>query len=122
MDRRGELTVLPDLRMPDDEGTTVMLVEHRGRPLGAYVTSGGQVRFEPVVDVTRLAAAGLAGVAVVAATALLTRRHVPAIGRVSMGPGGWVSLRGAKLPALRPTGAPRPWWARVLRARRLVVQ
>jgi hypothetical protein len=38
-----------------------------------------------------------------------------------MGPGGWVGLKGAALPPLRPARR-RPWWARLLRARRMVVE
>jgi hypothetical protein len=37
-----------------------------------------------------------------------------------MGPGGWVSLRRTGSPPLRD-GSPRPWWAHLLRAHRLVV-
>ncbi|MFB9545823.1 hypothetical protein [Micromonospora sagamiensis] len=51
---------------------------------------------------------------------MASRRRPPAIGAVTMGPGGRVSLRGTRAPALRPA-RPRPWWARVLRAHRLVV-
>ncbi|WP_216592644.1 hypothetical protein [Verrucosispora sioxanthis] len=34
-------------------------------------------------------------------------------------PGGWVSFRGVRTP---PPRAARPWWARLLRAHRLVAE
>lgn len=93
-----------------------------GRPVAVVIADHDGVRYRPVVDIERLAwcavtASALAAAAVVAAGAA---RRRPAIGSVSMGPGGWVSLKGAPLPPLRPAER-RPWWARLLRARRLVV-
>jgi hypothetical protein len=86
---------------------------------GVAESAGGR----PAVDLTRLGLAALATVAVsvVAVSAAVAVRRPPAIGSVTMGPGGWVSLKRTGTPPLRD-GAPRPWWARVLRARRLVVQ
>ncbi|UQU61698.1 hypothetical protein COUCH_21910 [Couchioplanes caeruleus] len=106
--------------------TGVVLVRNGDRTVGAYVTGPGGVRYRPVVDVTALGVATLATVALTAAAlgAGVALRRRPAIGSVSMGPGGWVSLRGTGTgapPPLRPA-APRPWWARILRANRLVVQ
>jgi hypothetical protein len=80
-------------------------------------------RCRPVVDIEHLAwcavaAAGLSAAAAVAATA---SRRRPAIRSVIMGPGGWVSLKGTAPPPLRPA-TKRPWWARLLGARRLVVE
>ena len=94
-----------------------------GRPVAVVIVDRDGARYRPVVDVERLAwcavtASTLAAAAVVAAGA--TRRR-PAIGSVSMGPGGWVSLKSAPLPPLRQR-THRPWWARLLRARRLVVE
>jgi len=88
------------------------------RPIGAYVLSHGTVRYRPVIDLREV----LAAVAMVAACAAVavSRRHRPAIGAVHMGPGGWVSLKGVPAPGLTPTH--RPWWARLLRARRLVIE
>jgi hypothetical protein len=107
-------------------GTVVVPVgraDGSGRPAGVVIAGPDGVRYRPVVDVERLAwcavaATGLvsAAVAVVAAA-----RRRPAIGTVHMGPGGWVSLKGTALPPLRPDTR-RPWWARLLRARRLVVE
>jgi hypothetical protein len=108
-------------------GETVVVpvgrTDGRGRPVAVVIADGDGVRYRPVIDIERLAwcavaASTIAAVAVVAHGA--TRRR-PAIGSISMGPGGWVSLKGAPLPPLRPTGR-RPWWARLLRARRLVVE
>lgn len=96
------------------------------RPAAIVIVDRDGVRMRPVVDVERLAwcvvaASALAAAALVASSAAtgLTRRR-PAIGSVSMGPGGWISLKGALPPPLRPHTR-RPWWARILRARRLVV-
>jgi hypothetical protein len=47
-------------------------------------------------------------------------RRRRAIGAVTMGPGGWVSVKRSACPPLRD-GSPRPWWARLLGAHRLVV-
>ncbi|WP_097321499.1 hypothetical protein [Paractinoplanes atraurantiacus] len=67
------------------------------------------------MDVTALAAATAVAVAGVAIAVAARRR--PAIGSVTMGPGGWVSLKRAAQPPLREK---RPWWAHLLRAHRLV--
>jgi hypothetical protein len=84
----------------------------------------GRIRFVPAVDRERIVFASLATASVAVlglSAALATRRRGPAIGAVSMGPGGWVSVKGAAPPPLRPDRR-RPWWARLLRARRLVVE
>jgi len=60
-------------------------------------------------------------IAVVVAVAVV-RRRPPAVRSLSMGPGGWVSFKGATTAPLSSAGAGRPWWARLLRARRLVVE
>ncbi|MEV0429697.1 hypothetical protein [Micromonospora sp. NPDC050495] len=112
----------PVLELPGPSGTALVPVTQAGRPVGAFVLSRGRVRYRPVVDPDQLVAAAAGAFAVAALTtavAVLARRRPPAIGAVTMGPGGWVSLRGARVPALRPDR--RPWWARLLRARRLVV-
>ena len=112
----------PDLAAPGG-AVQVFPVRHGERPLGAYVASHGTATFVPAIDVTRLAAYGLAAVvltATVSAAAVRCRRP-PAIGTVTMGPGGWISLKRTGSPPLR-SGQPRPWWARLLRARRLVAQ
>lgn len=114
----------PVLELPGTPAAALVPVTHEGRPVGAFVLSGGRVRYRPVVDPDQLlaAAAGAFAVAVLAAAvAAVGRRRPPAIGAVTMGPGGWVSLRGVRPPALRPEPG-RPWWARALRARRLVVE
>ncbi|WP_030488459.1 hypothetical protein [Micromonospora chokoriensis] len=114
----------PVLELPGTPAAALVPVVRDGRAIGAYVLSGGRVRYRPVTDPDRLlaAATGAFAVAVLtAAVAVVGRRRPPAIGAVTMGPGGWVSLRGVRAPALRPA-TPRPWWARALRARRLVVE
>lgn len=98
-----------------------------GRPVAVVIADRDGVRLRPVVDVERLAWCAVTATALAAAALVASRaatgvaRRRPAIGSVSMGPGGWVSLKGAPLPPLRTAGR-RPWWARLLRARRLVVE
>jgi hypothetical protein len=114
----------PSDPLVDASGTVVVpLARPDGRPVGVVIVDRERARYRPVVDLERVAwcavaAAGLSAVAAIAATSV---RRRPAIGSVSMGPGGWVSVKGAPLPPLRPNTR-RPWWARLLRARRLVVQ
>jgi hypothetical protein len=103
---------------------TVTPVLDGERPVGAWIAGPDSAVFRPVIDVTRLvgtalAAAGAVAIATVTVAAATRRR--PAIGSVTMGPGGWVSVKRAPTPPLR-SGAARPWWARLLRARRLVVE
>jgi len=115
--------VVADHRLPTDE-VAVIPVRHGERPIGAYVVDRGTVRFVPAIDLTRLATAGMvftAGTGAIA-LALVGLRRPPAIGPVTMGPGGWISVKGAARPSIRATTPGRPWWARVLRARRLVPQ
>lgn len=108
-------------------GTVLIpVVEHRAdrsRPLGAVaVRPDGTVCFVPVVDPQRLAWCAVAGLAAAAAV-VAARRSGASVGTVSMGPGGWVSVKGAAPGRLLPRrSAPRPWWARLIRARRLVVE
>jgi len=97
---------------------TTTSVRRGDREIGAYIDG----RFVPAVDATTVAVAALAAAAVAAAgvSVGLALRRRPAIGTVTMGPGGWISLkRTGRLP-LRATRAKRPWWAHLLRAHRLV--
>ncbi|ROO59149.1 hypothetical protein EDC02_0937 [Micromonospora sp. Llam0] len=98
-------------------------VSSGGRPLGVFVCTAGRVRYRPVVAADRVAAAAAAvAVAAVgaAAVAAVARRRPAAVGTVTMGPGGWVSFKGLPGPAPRVVAdGRRPWWARLLRARRL---
>jgi hypothetical protein len=103
--------------------TTVHEVRRGERPIGVYVVDDHSAVYRPAVDVTVLGVAALATVAVsaVAVAAAVAVRRRPAIGSVSMGPGGWVSLKRTGGPPLRD-GSPRPWWAHALRAHRLEVR
>ena len=103
--------------------TTVVQVRQGERPVGAYIVEDHSAVYQPAVDVTLLGLAALATVTVsaVAISAAVALRRGPAIGSVSMGPGGWVSLKRTTTPPLRD-GGPRPWWAHLLRAHRLVVR
>jgi hypothetical protein len=134
MTNLAETHATVDAREPGDTLTngragsrpvTVVPIRNGRRTIGAYIVSRDSARFEPATDVTPIAVtalgvAAIIGVAVALATAA---RRPPAIRSVTMGPGGWVSLKGTVLPPLHGTGtSARPWWARALGARRLVVQ
>ncbi|MCM4085180.1 hypothetical protein [Paractinoplanes hotanensis] len=115
-DRRAEPVALDRL--------TVVPISHGRRTVGAYVMTPEGIRFQSAVDVTRivvtaLTAAALTGVTIAMAVAV---RRPPAIRSVAMGPGGWISLKGMPVPPMRRAAPARPWWARVLRARRLVAE
>ncbi|MEU8374787.1 hypothetical protein AB0C22_16915 [Micromonospora sp. NPDC048894] len=114
----------PVLALPGSPAAALVPVTRDGRAVGAFVLADGRVRYRALPDPDRVlaAAAGAAAVALLTAgVAVVARRRPPAIGTVTMGPGGWVSLRGVRGPALR-AATPRPWWARLLRAQRLVVR
>ncbi|MET8148595.1 hypothetical protein ACIBSW_35175 [Actinoplanes sp. NPDC049668] len=108
LDRRGEL-------IPVRSGE---------REIGVFAVGPDRTTFVPAVDVTALVLGSMT-VAAVSAVALalgVSRRRPPAIGTVTMGPGGWLSLKRAAAPPLRAAAEPRPWWAHLLRAHRLVVK
>ncbi|MEU4419209.1 hypothetical protein AB0F81_01160 [Actinoplanes sp. NPDC024001] len=116
-------TTIDDHRQPT-RPPEVVPVRCGNREIGAYVTAPAGTRFVSAVDVTTVTVAVLATVAVAAVSAsigLATRRR-PAIGTVTMGPGGWVSLKRTTRPPLRQARPGRPWWAHLLRAQRLVVE
>ena len=99
------------------------------RPIGAFVVRKGRVRWHPAVDWTRVITTAEVMVGGVVIARRIAARPSGAKALVSMGPGGWVSMRGGAM-AVRPAGRGwrrrsvgaarrRPWWARLLRARRL---
>jgi hypothetical protein len=102
---------------------TLHTVRHGDREIGAYVVGPHGATFVPAVDATLIALAALAtATAMTVALSIATAvRRRPAIGAVTMGPGGWVSLKRTGTPQLQ-AATPRPWWAHLLRAHRLVVQ
>lgn len=110
------------IALPGPAEVSLVPVRRDGRTVGAYVLSGETVRYRPVVDVQDVVSAATAvlGIAAIGAAVAFGRRRVPAVRTVTMGPGGWVSFKNASAPALRPSR--RPWWARLIRARRLVVE
>jgi hypothetical protein len=99
-------------------------------PLGAFVIHDGTARWRPAVDVTRLLTTAEVVAGAVLVARVLARRPSAPKAQVTMGPGGWVSMKGGALavrPASRPWGRPRPFphpqttqraplWARVLSA------
>jgi hypothetical protein len=121
-------------RGPDDgtggRGFDAQMAGHR--PMGAFVVRNGRVRWHPAVDLTRVVTTAelVAGGVLVARQ--LARRPGSAKALVTMGPGGWVSMKGGVM-AVRPADrlwrrarpAPsvlpgrRPWWGRLLSAKTL---
>jgi hypothetical protein len=90
------------------------------RTIGVVLVDGTGTRWQRTTDLERLATvvtatAGL--VAAVGCVAAAVRRPTARVGRLTMGPGGWVSFKGGEKP--RPRGPRRPWWAVLLRARPL---
>ena len=80
------------------------------RAVGAYVVKDGDVRWRPAVDLTRLlttaeVVVGAVVGAVVVADRLARRPSGPKA-VVTMGPGGWVSMKGGQLGVRRGS---RPW-------------
>jgi hypothetical protein len=108
-----------------DRPPELVTVRAGRREIGTYAVSTDRTTFIPAVDVTAIVLASLATVALTAtavAAAVAVRRQ-PAVGAVTMGPGGWVSVKRGSCPSLRAgSSQPRPWWAHALRAHRLVVQ
>jgi hypothetical protein len=98
------------------------------QPLGAFVVRDGRVRWHPAVDLTRVLTTAEIVLGGVLIARRLAARPSAAKARVTMGPGGWVSMKGGVM-AVRPAergwrrrrSAPlprtrRPWWARLLAA------
>lgn len=114
------MTIATDERRT--HGTNVIAVRRGDREIGAYVVGPHTTTFVPAVDVSRVVMATLGAAVAMTATvaAAVAVRRRPAIGTVTMGPGGWVSLKKTGAPPLRD-GSRRPWWAHALRAHRLVI-
>lgn len=100
------------------DGHRVVPVFSGDRPVGVYVVDSEGVEWFPVSQRPTLLAipiaSGLLG-AVIGGVLVARRQPVRSI---SMGPGGWVSFRGTTRSP-RVVSGPRPWWAHLLRARRL---
>jgi hypothetical protein len=100
------------------------------RPLGAFVVRRGRVRWHPAVDLTKVITTAEIVVGGVLIARRLAARPSGAKALVTMGPGGWVSMKGGAMavrPAERgwhrqgtrppaPARTRRPWWARLLAA------
>jgi len=94
--------------------SAVPVVRH-GNTIGVVLVDDKGARWQPTSDVDRLvtvATVTAGAVATVGLVAAALRR--PKVQRITMGPGGWVSFKGAAIP--RPSGGRRPWWAVLIRA------
>ena len=103
------------------------------RALGAFVVDHGTVRWRPALDLTKVITTAELAVGGVLVARQIASRPSGAKALVTMGPGGWVSMKGgatsvrparrAWLPlrrTVRPAArARRPWWARLLSAQAL---
>ncbi len=113
-----------DHDIPTAVPTTSVVPVSRGsgpssRVLGVVLTDRDGCRWQRTSDVDRLVTVATLTGGAVAATALVAaavRRPSPHVDRITMGPGGWVSLKGTSVPRPRTR---RPWWAVLLRARPL---
>jgi len=95
----------------DRGGTSAGARLSSSHPLGAFVVKDGDVRWHPAVNLTRLLTTAEIVVGAVLVANRLARRPSAAKAQVTMGPGGWVSLKGGAVavrPASRPWGRPRP--------------
>jgi hypothetical protein len=93
----------------------VVPVTRGDRTIGVVLTDGAGSRWQPTPDLDRaLTVATVTGGAVAAVGLIAAAAGRPRVQRITMGPGGWVSFRGAGSPRLR--GVRRPWWAHLLRA------
>lgn len=120
---------------PDERRFTVLPVtrqERQGvRTVGVYETTFDGLRWHPAVDAQLLAERGQALAALSALAGIIGwvargwAQGRPAVGRVTMGPGGWISVRvprtGSGRRGIAPHQAGRPLWARLTHADRLVV-
>jgi hypothetical protein len=86
------------------------------RTIGVVLADRDGYRYQRTTDVERIATVGtVIGGAVAVAGLVAAALRGPRVQRITMGPGGWVSFRGAAAPRAR--GGRRPWWAVLLRAR-----
>jgi hypothetical protein len=97
---------------------SVVPVTNGDRTIGIVLIDGDGCRWQRTTDLGRvLTVATVTGGAVAAAAVIAAATAGPRVQRITMGPGGWVSFRGAGSPRVR--GVRRPWWAHLLRARPL---
>jgi hypothetical protein len=131
-DSRTHTAVRGTGQEPDGRGFEARISGNRA--VGAFVVRNGKVRWRPAVDVTKVITTAEVVVGGVLVARQLVRRPSGAKALVTMGPGGWVSMKGGAMsvrpanrawiarrrPAARPA-APgrRPWWARLLSAKAL---
>jgi hypothetical protein len=116
---RTQATVDGAVRL-DAAGTPpVIPITRSARTIGIVIPDGTGYRWQPTRDVDHLAiVATLTAGAVAVAGLVAAAFGRPRVQRITMGPGGWVSFKGAAT-APRLSGPRRPWWAVLLRARPL---
>lgn len=109
-----ERSVGVDLQPAVPAPPVVVQISRGRRTIGLVLLDEHGARWQRTSDVDRLVtvATVTAGAATVAGVLAAAVRR-PRVQRITMGPGGWVSFRGAGSPRLR---GPRPWWAHLLRA------
>jgi hypothetical protein len=108
----------PSIREASAAGTasSVVPVTCGERTIGVVLVDGDGCRWQRTTDLDHvLTVATVTGGAVATAGLIAAALGRPRVQRITMGPGGWVSFRGAGTPRLR--GVRRPWWAHLLRAR-----
>jgi hypothetical protein len=113
---RTQTTVDGVVRLDAGGAPSIIPITRNGRTIGVVVPDAAGYRWQPTRDVDRLitvATVTAGAVAVAGLVGAAFRR--PRVQRITMGPGGWVSFKGAAgAPRLR--GSRRPWWAVLLRA------
>jgi len=127
---RAHTATRGDGSVSDGQGLDAQMAGNR--PMGAFVVRNGHVRWHPAVDLTRLVTTAELVLGGVLIARQLAKRPGSAKALVTMGPGGWVSMKGGRMavrPAERawrrvhpaPSAPPtrRPWWARLLSAKTL---
>ena len=97
----------------------IIPVTRNGRTIGVVIADGAGYRWQATRDVDHLVTvATITAGAVAAVWVAVAPFGRPRVQRITMGPGGWVSFKGAAT-APRLGGSRRPWWAVLLRARPL---
>jgi hypothetical protein len=116
---RDQTTVDGSVRPGAGGAAPVVPIARNGKTIGVVVPDGAGYRWQPTRDLDHVVTVATVTAGAVAAAGLVAAAfRRPRVQRITMGPGGWVSFKGAATaPRLR--GPHRPWWAVLLRARPL---